>query len=188
MTVSQGTMFHTQSKQTTETNRKQTPYRQRKSVCGSYKWSIGKQTYFVHRLLLLFLVTYKWLNPSIKCVLLLNHWTQSYSFVCDRLSETYTQPNWKLYTLILHISSTLLNQCVSLSLYKIGHITKALKLKSCIRVTTLIVKTDSSSKSQLIVRTKMLCSFCCHLRETYIKTEKPTQFYENTMQKRKLRL
>ena len=35
------------------------------------------------------------------------------------------------------------------------------------REITHIVKTDSSSKTQLIVRTK--CSFCCNLRETYVK-------------------
>jgi len=32
------------------------------------------------------------------------------------------------------------------------------------------VKTDSLSKKQLVVRTK--CSFCCHWRETYVKTKK----------------
>ena len=41
----------------------------------------------------------------------------------------------------------------------------------------------SSSKHQLVVRTK--CSFCCNLRETYIKTK---QFYDNTMLKLDLRL
>jgi len=34
---------------------------------------------------------------------------------------------------------------------------------------------------QLIVRTKY--SFCCHLRETYVKTKKKKVFYETTMQK-----
>ena len=33
-----------------------------------------------------------------------------------------------------------------------------------------MMKTDSLSKTQLVVRTK--CSFCCHLRETYVKTIK----------------
>jgi len=32
------------------------------------------------------------------------------------------------------------------------------------------VKTESLSKNQLVARTK--CSFCCHLRETYVKTIK----------------
>ena len=36
-------------------------------------------------------------------------------------------------------------------------------------------------KQQLIVRTKY--SFCCHLRETYVKTKKKKVFYETTMQK-----
>jgi len=35
------------------------------------------------------------------------------------------------------------------------------------------VKTDSLSKTQLVLRTK--CSFCCHLRETYVKTKKATK-------------
>ena len=34
---------------------------------------------------------------------------------------------------------------------------------------THIVKTDSLSKTQLIVKNK--CSFCCHLREIYVKTK-----------------
>ena len=37
------------------------------------------------------------------------------------------------------------------------------------REITHIVKTDSLSKTQLVVRTKY--SFCCHLRETYVKTK-----------------
>jgi len=47
------------------------------------------------------------------------------------------------------------------------------------------VKTDSLSKTQLIVKTKY--SFCCQLRETYVKTIKK-MFNENTIQKLKLRL
>ena len=38
----------------------------------------------------------------------------------------YTEPKWKLYTFIIQIANTLLNQCISLCLYKIGHITKAI--------------------------------------------------------------
>jgi len=38
------------------------------------------------------------------------------------------------------------------------------------REITHIVKTDTLSKTKLIVKNK--CSFCCHLRETYVKTEK----------------
>ena len=37
------------------------------------------------------------------------------------------------------------------------------------REITHIVKTDTLSKTKLIVKNK--CSFCCHLRETYVKTE-----------------
>jgi len=37
------------------------------------------------------------------------------------------------------------------------------------REITHIVKADSLSKKQLVVRTN--CSFCCHLRETYVKTK-----------------
>jgi len=52
---------------------------------------------------------------------------------------------------------------------------------------THIVKTDSLSKNHLVVRTK--CSFCCHLRETYVKTKITNKsFYETTMQKLDLRL
>jgi len=43
------------------------------------------------------------------------------------------------------------------------------------REITHIVKTDSSSKTQLIVQTK--CSFYCDLKETYVKTKKQTMFY-----------
>jgi len=45
----------------------------------------------------------------------------------------YVEPKWKLYTFIIQIANTILNQCISLCLYKIGRITKAiicLKLKS----------------------------------------------------------
>jgi len=47
------------------------------------------------------------------------------------------------------------------------------------------VKTDSLSKNQLVVRTK--CSFCFHLRETYVKTKKRRKV-EAKMQKLDLRL
>ena len=51
---------------------------------------------------------------------------------------------------------------------------------------THIMNTDSMSKTQLSVRNK--CSFCCHLGETYVKTQnKPTKFYENIMQQLGLR-
>ena len=45
---------------------------------------------------------------------------------------TYTEPTWKLNTLIIEIDNTILNKCISLCLYKVGHITKTiicLKLK-----------------------------------------------------------
>ena len=42
------------------------------------------------------------------------------------------------------------------------------------REITHIVKTDSLSKNQSVVRTK--CSFCCRLRETYVKTKHKTKF------------
>ena len=51
------------------------------------------------------------------------------------------------------------------------------------REITHIVKINSILKTQLIVRTP----FCCHLRETYVKTKKINK-YENTMQKLDLRL
>ena len=56
------------------------------------------------------------------------------------------------------------------------------------REITHIVKTDSSSKTQLIVQTK--CSFYCDLKETYVKTKKKQCFIKkkNTMQKLSLRL
>jgi len=49
------------------------------------------------------------------------------------------------------------------------------------REKTHIVKRDSLSKTLLIVKTKY--SFCCHLRETYVKNRKTTMFYETTIQK-----
>ena len=88
------------------------------------------------------------------------------------LHNMYTEPKWKLYTFIIQISNTVLNLS-SLLLYKIGHITKPIiwiKFNSFIkhnREITHIVKTDSWSKTQLIVRTK--CSFCCHLSEVLWK-------------------
>ena len=90
----------------------------------------------------------------------------------------------KLYTFIIQIANTILNQCISPCLYKIGHTTKACIMHN--REITHIVKTDSLSKTQLVVRNK--CSFCCHLRETYVKTKKTQSFYETTMQKLDLRL
>ena len=55
------------------------------------------------------------------------------------------------------------------------------------REITLIVKTDSLSKNQLAVRTNLF--FCCHLRETYVKTKKKKKcFNETKMQKLDLRL
>ena len=54
------------------------------------------------------------------------------------------------------------------------------------REITNIVKTDSLSKTQLIVRTKGY--FCCHLRETYVPPKKICFNYETTMQKLDLRL
>jgi len=48
------------------------------------------------------------------------------------------------------------------------------------------VKTDSSSKTELIVRTK--CVFCCHLKETYVKTKRKTSVMQNTMKKLDLSL
>ena len=55
------------------------------------------------------------------------------------------------------------------------------------REITHVIKTDSlSTKNQMVVRTK--CFFCCHLRETYVKTNKKTKFYETTIQKLDLRL
>ena len=53
------------------------------------------------------------------------------------------------------------------------------------REITFIVKTDILSINQLVVKTK--CSFCCHLRETYVK-KRINVFYETTMQKLDLRL
>ena len=72
----------------------------------------------------------------------------------------YTEPNWKLFTFIIQIANTISNQCISLCLYKIGNITKAiicLKLKVIChdnREITYKVKTDSLSETQLVVRTK----------------------------------
>jgi len=43
------------------------------------------------------------------------------------------------------------------------------------------MKTNSLSKTQLVVWTNS--SFCCHLRETYVKTKKRRLFYETKMQK-----
>ena len=38
----------------------------------------------------------------------------------------YTEPKWTVYTVILQIANTILNQCISHCFYKIGHITKAI--------------------------------------------------------------
>ena len=71
---------------------------------------------------------------------------------------------------MIQISNTLLNQGISHCLYNIGHITKAI---ICLK----FKEGDNSysenrqfyQKSQLIVSTK--CSFCCHSRETCVKTK-----------------
>ena len=50
------------------------------------------------------------------------------------------------------------------------------------REITHTVKNRQFIKNQLVVWTKR--SFCCHLRETYLKTKKSNKvFYETTMQK-----
>ena len=54
--------------------------------------------------------------------------------VCSRdlctalnVNDSYnTEPKWKLYTFIIQIANTILNQCISLCLYEVGHITKAI--------------------------------------------------------------
>jgi len=43
---------------------------------------------------------------------------------------------------------------------------------------THIVKTDSLSKTQLIARN--ICSFRCHLRETYVKTKNNQRSFKKT--------
>jgi len=71
------------------------------------------------------------------------------------LNNIYTEPKWKLF--IIRISNTILNQCISLCLYKNrthnkGNKRVALNLKSFImhnREITHIVKTDSLSKNEL---------------------------------------
>ena len=40
--------------------------------------------------------------------------------------DLYIEPKGKLYTFIIQIANTISNQCISLCLYKIGHITKAM--------------------------------------------------------------
>ena len=40
--------------------------------------------------------------------------------------QIYTEPKWKCYTVIIQIANTISNQFISLCLFKIGHITKAI--------------------------------------------------------------
>ena len=44
---------------------------------------------------------------------------------------------------------------------------------------THLVKTDSLSKTQVSVINKM-CFFCCHLRETYVKTKNNNKGFMET--------
>ena len=106
----------------------------------------------------------------------LSHWLICEFHYCEEKGLIYTEPKWKLYTFIIQITNTIFNQCISLCPFTIGHITKTIICLKCImhnREITHIVKTDSSSKPQLIVQTK--CSFCCDLKETknkrFIKTQ-----------------
>ena len=34
----------------------------------------------------------------------------------------YTEPKWNIYTFIIKIANTISNECISLCLYKIGHV------------------------------------------------------------------
>jgi len=50
-----------------------------------------------------------------------------YTILCIALTIEYILSHkWKLYTFIIQIANTIVNQCSSLCLYKIGHITKAI--------------------------------------------------------------
>ena len=83
----------------------------------------------------------------------------------------------KINTLFYTISSNIiLNQCISLC--------HNMPFTMHNREITHIVKADSLSKTQLIVRTK--CSFCCHLRRSIVNTKQSS--VNNTMQKLDLRL
>ena len=59
----------------------------------------------------------------------------------------------------MQIANAILNQCISLCLYKIGHMTKALKFI----YHELQGDYSHSQTPLLIVNTKLSC--CCHFRE-----------------------
>ena len=42
--------------------------------------------------------------------------------VTDTVSYKYTEPKWNIYTFIIKIANTISNECISLCLYKIGHV------------------------------------------------------------------
>ena len=46
---------------------------------------------------------------------------------------TYTEPKWKINIFIILIANIILNQWISLCLYTIGHITKAIICLTCIQ-------------------------------------------------------
>ena len=75
----------------------------------------------------------------------------------------YTEPKWKLYTFIIQIANTILNQCISLCLYKIGHISfYPIKLSRYRRVcSTCMRKHISLAWYSLVWWLPILCCFSC---------------------------
>ena len=59
------------------------------------------------------------------------------------------------------------NQCISLCIFRIRQITKAILGLKCINV---FIKNRHERKITHIVKTENNCPFCCLLKESYVKT------------------
>ena len=73
---------------------------------------------------------------------------------------------------MIQLSNTILNQYISLGLYEIRHITKAIIILICLKY---IVFYHAYCENGHFLN-KMICCkdqnlFCCQLRETYVRTK-----------------
>ena len=84
-------------------------------------------------------------------------------FLYIQIDRYILSEKWKLYTFIIQIANTILNQCISLCLHKLGHLRIKKSFIMHNREITHIVKTYSLSKTR---------SFNCQLRENHINTKK----------------
>ena len=76
----------------------------------------------------------------------------------SELSEYYiTELKWKHYTFIVQISNKILNQCISLWLYKIGHITKEIIGLKLSQLSCILQGDNSYSENGQFIRHSFDC-------------------------------